>query len=63
MQSPSLLRSARISTIPNVPLENFSISNTPIGPFMMIVLQSARAAFCSAVVAGPLSRPIHPSGI
>ena len=40
---PSLV-SARMSTIPNVPLLNFSKSNTPIGPFMMAVLQSERTA-------------------
>mmetsp|Transcript_32907 Transcript_32907/g.48725 ORF Transcript_32907/g.48725 Transcript_32907/m.48725 type:complete len:207 (+) Transcript_32907:272-892(+) len=59
----SLERSARISTIPKVPLLKASNSNTPIGPFMMMVLQSERAAFCSSVVLGPLSSPIHPSGI
>mmetsp|Transcript_198 Transcript_198/g.859 ORF Transcript_198/g.859 Transcript_198/m.859 type:complete len:256 (+) Transcript_198:40-807(+) len=56
-------KSARISTIPNVPLLNFSISNTPIGPFMITVLQSARAAACALVDSGPLSSPIQPSGI
>mmetsp|Transcript_3307 Transcript_3307/g.4944 ORF Transcript_3307/g.4944 Transcript_3307/m.4944 type:complete len:221 (+) Transcript_3307:161-823(+) len=59
----SLDRSARISTIPKVPLLNFSISNTPIGPFMITVWQSARASFCALVDSGPLSSPIHPSGI
>mmetsp|Transcript_2541 Transcript_2541/g.4341 ORF Transcript_2541/g.4341 Transcript_2541/m.4341 type:complete len:254 (-) Transcript_2541:514-1275(-) len=59
----SLVRSARMSTIPKVPLENFSISKTPMGPFMMTVLQSERNSFCSAVVSGPLSRPIQPSGM
>mmetsp|Transcript_1913 Transcript_1913/g.4250 ORF Transcript_1913/g.4250 Transcript_1913/m.4250 type:complete len:202 (-) Transcript_1913:522-1127(-) len=59
----SLVRSARMSTIPNVPLEKASNSNTPIGPFMMTVRQSSRNSFCSAVVAGPLSSPIHPSGM
>mmetsp|Transcript_25944 Transcript_25944/g.56244 ORF Transcript_25944/g.56244 Transcript_25944/m.56244 type:complete len:204 (+) Transcript_25944:258-869(+) len=59
----SFVRSARISTIPKVPLENFSISKTPMGPFMMTVLQSERNSFCSSVVLGPLSSPIQPSGI
>mmetsp|Transcript_17370 Transcript_17370/g.37474 ORF Transcript_17370/g.37474 Transcript_17370/m.37474 type:complete len:254 (-) Transcript_17370:552-1313(-) len=59
----SLVRSARMSTIPNVPFSNAFISNTPMGPFMMTVLQSERNSFCSAVEAGPLSNPIHPSGI
>merc|ERR1711937_75304 len=56
-------KSARISTIPNVPLLNFSISNTPIGPFIITVLQSARASACAFVDSGPLSSPIQPSGI
>mmetsp|Transcript_25565 Transcript_25565/g.31481 ORF Transcript_25565/g.31481 Transcript_25565/m.31481 type:complete len:278 (-) Transcript_25565:387-1220(-) len=61
--APSLVISARISTIPKVPLANFSNSKTPIGPFMITVLQSERASFCSLVVSGPLSSPIHPSGM
>mmetsp|Transcript_112 Transcript_112/g.249 ORF Transcript_112/g.249 Transcript_112/m.249 type:complete len:224 (-) Transcript_112:525-1196(-) len=59
----SLVKSARMSTIPKVPLANASISNTPIGPFMIRVLQSDKNSFCSAVEAGPLSSPIHPSGM
>mmetsp|Transcript_3805 Transcript_3805/g.5698 ORF Transcript_3805/g.5698 Transcript_3805/m.5698 type:complete len:233 (+) Transcript_3805:236-934(+) len=55
--------SARISTIPKVPLLNFSNSKTPMGPFMMTVLQSERNSFCAAVASGPLSSPIHPSGM
>mmetsp|Transcript_49991 Transcript_49991/g.58343 ORF Transcript_49991/g.58343 Transcript_49991/m.58343 type:complete len:253 (-) Transcript_49991:450-1208(-) len=61
--APVFEMSARISTIPNVPLLNASNSKTPMGPFMMTVLQSARAAFWAAVESGPLSRPIQPSGI
>mmetsp|Transcript_1912 Transcript_1912/g.4246 ORF Transcript_1912/g.4246 Transcript_1912/m.4246 type:complete len:258 (-) Transcript_1912:324-1097(-) len=63
VMAPPLVMSARMSTIPNVPLLNFSNSKTPMGPFMMTVLQSARKAFCSSVDWGPLSRPIHPSGM
>mmetsp|Transcript_2465 Transcript_2465/g.2326 ORF Transcript_2465/g.2326 Transcript_2465/m.2326 type:complete len:221 (-) Transcript_2465:402-1064(-) len=59
----SLVKSARISTIPKVPLLNFSNSKTPMGPFMITVLQSESASFCSLVVSGPLSSPIQPSGI
>mmetsp|Transcript_35101 Transcript_35101/g.91892 ORF Transcript_35101/g.91892 Transcript_35101/m.91892 type:complete len:254 (+) Transcript_35101:187-948(+) len=59
----SLERSARMLTRSKVPLANFSNSKTPMGPFMMIVLQSESASFCCAVVSGPLSRPIQPSGI
>mmetsp|Transcript_4039 Transcript_4039/g.5544 ORF Transcript_4039/g.5544 Transcript_4039/m.5544 type:complete len:253 (+) Transcript_4039:211-969(+) len=61
--APSLVISARMSTIPKVPLLKASNSKTPIGPFMMTVLQSERAAFCSLVVSGPLSSPIQPSGM
>jgi len=46
-----------------VPLANFSNSNTPIGPFQMMVLQSDRASWIILVDSGPLSRPIQPSGI
>mmetsp|Transcript_10778 Transcript_10778/g.18200 ORF Transcript_10778/g.18200 Transcript_10778/m.18200 type:complete len:233 (+) Transcript_10778:247-945(+) len=59
----SFVRSARMSTIPMVPAANFSNSNTPIGPFMMTVLQSASFSFWRAVVSGPLSSPIQPSGM
>mmetsp|Transcript_28183 Transcript_28183/g.67189 ORF Transcript_28183/g.67189 Transcript_28183/m.67189 type:complete len:254 (-) Transcript_28183:584-1345(-) len=59
----SLVRSARMSTMPKVPFSKAFISNTPMGPFMMTVLQSERNSFCSAVDAGPLSRPIQPSGM
>mmetsp|Transcript_10162 Transcript_10162/g.14258 ORF Transcript_10162/g.14258 Transcript_10162/m.14258 type:complete len:232 (-) Transcript_10162:867-1562(-) len=61
--APSLVMSARMSTIPKVPLAKASNSKTPMGPFMMTVLQSERASFCSLVVSGPLSRPIQPSGM
>mmetsp|Transcript_14279 Transcript_14279/g.21846 ORF Transcript_14279/g.21846 Transcript_14279/m.21846 type:complete len:253 (-) Transcript_14279:530-1288(-) len=63
VMAPPLVISARMSTIPNVPLLKASNSNTPMGPFMMTVLHVERASFCWAVVAGPLSSPIHPSGI
>mmetsp|Transcript_20932 Transcript_20932/g.29541 ORF Transcript_20932/g.29541 Transcript_20932/m.29541 type:complete len:232 (-) Transcript_20932:541-1236(-) len=63
VMAPSLVRSARMLTIPKVPLLKASNSKTPMGPFMMMVWQSERASFCSSVVWGPLSRPIHPSGM
>mmetsp|Transcript_62773 Transcript_62773/g.173652 ORF Transcript_62773/g.173652 Transcript_62773/m.173652 type:complete len:261 (-) Transcript_62773:564-1346(-) len=59
----SLVKSAKMLTRSKVPAENFSNSKTPMGPFMMMVLHEERASFCSAVVLGPLSRPIQPSGI
>mmetsp|Transcript_18106 Transcript_18106/g.44733 ORF Transcript_18106/g.44733 Transcript_18106/m.44733 type:complete len:210 (-) Transcript_18106:668-1297(-) len=59
----SLVKSAKMLTIPKVPAANFSNSKTPMGPFMMMVLQLERASFCSSVVLGPLSSPIQPSGM
>jgi hypothetical protein len=35
----------------------------PIGPFQMTVLQSARPAWMSASVFGPMSSPIHPASM
>mmetsp|Transcript_29023 Transcript_29023/g.61783 ORF Transcript_29023/g.61783 Transcript_29023/m.61783 type:complete len:210 (-) Transcript_29023:779-1408(-) len=63
MAPVSLVKSARMSTIPKVPFSKAFISNTPMGPFMMTVLQSERNSFCSRVEAGPLSSPIQPSGM
>merc|ERR1719486_1088939 len=40
-----------------------SISKTPMGPFQITVLQSASLSWIIFVAAGPLSRPIQPSGI
>mmetsp|Transcript_12624 Transcript_12624/g.17406 ORF Transcript_12624/g.17406 Transcript_12624/m.17406 type:complete len:230 (-) Transcript_12624:818-1507(-) len=59
----SLDKSAKISTSPNVPFAKASNSNTPMGPFIITVLQSDKNSFCAAVDSGPLSRPIQPSGI
>mmetsp|Transcript_8087 Transcript_8087/g.17423 ORF Transcript_8087/g.17423 Transcript_8087/m.17423 type:complete len:221 (+) Transcript_8087:273-935(+) len=59
----SLVISARMLTRSNVPEANFSISKTPIGPFMMTVLAVERHSFWALVVSGPLSSPIHPSGM
>jgi len=47
-----------------VPAANLSNSNTPIGPFQITVLQSAKASLEGLDVnSGPMSRPIQPSGI
>ena len=35
----------------------------PIGPFQMTVLQSAKPAWMSASVFGPMSSPIHPASM
>jgi hypothetical protein len=46
-----------------LPLENLSNSNTPMGPFQMMVLASASSFWIMAVESGPLSRPSQPSGM
>mmetsp|Transcript_57451 Transcript_57451/g.136788 ORF Transcript_57451/g.136788 Transcript_57451/m.136788 type:complete len:210 (-) Transcript_57451:702-1331(-) len=46
-----------------VPLSNFAISKTPMGPFQMMVLDSATALELRSMEAGPQSRPMKPSGI
>mmetsp|Transcript_56191 Transcript_56191/g.62834 ORF Transcript_56191/g.62834 Transcript_56191/m.62834 type:complete len:290 (-) Transcript_56191:549-1418(-) len=63
MQPLSLVISAKILIKSKVPFANFSISKTPIGPFIITVLAVDRLSFCSFVVSGPLSSPIHPSGM
>mmetsp|Transcript_6898 Transcript_6898/g.13377 ORF Transcript_6898/g.13377 Transcript_6898/m.13377 type:complete len:253 (+) Transcript_6898:174-932(+) len=63
VHAPLAVISSRTSTMAKVPLAKASNSNTPMGPFQMTVLQSARAAEISLVASGPLSSPIHPSGM
>merc|ERR1712232_223996 len=45
-----------------VPASNLAISNTPIGPFQIIVLDSATAFALSLLDSSPQSKPINPSG-
>merc|ERR1719456_1762640 len=45
-----------------VPTANDSISNTPIGPFQMIVFDDAIAALFCSLLSGPQSSPINPAG-
>lgn len=47
----------------SVPAANFSISNTPIGPFQMIVFEVSNASLNVFIESGPISKPIQPSGI
>mmetsp|Transcript_41888 Transcript_41888/g.103097 ORF Transcript_41888/g.103097 Transcript_41888/m.103097 type:complete len:210 (+) Transcript_41888:316-945(+) len=61
--APLDVRSAKVSAMAKVPLANLSNSKTPMGPFQMMVLHSASSSWISLVAAGPLSRPIQPSGI
>mmetsp|Transcript_16505 Transcript_16505/g.56403 ORF Transcript_16505/g.56403 Transcript_16505/m.56403 type:complete len:223 (+) Transcript_16505:30-698(+) len=46
-----------------VPFANFSNSKTPIGPFQTIVFDALTTSAKTCDVAGPTSRPSHPSGI
>mmetsp|Transcript_60200 Transcript_60200/g.99405 ORF Transcript_60200/g.99405 Transcript_60200/m.99405 type:complete len:313 (+) Transcript_60200:1374-2312(+) len=46
-----------------VPAAKDSISNTPMGPFQMMVLADWMVAVFSLMVSGPQSNPIMPSGI
>src|SRR5579859_1550079 len=48
--------------IATVPLSNGGFSNTPIGPFQIIVFAPAIAFENSSIVLGPISTPILPSG-
>jgi len=49
--------------ITSVPAANFSNSNTPIGPFQIIVWVVSNAALKVLMASGPISRPIQSSGI
>merc|ERR1712217_501642 len=46
-----------------VPASNLPISNTPIGPFQIIVFDASTAALFNALDFGPQSNPMKPSGI
>ena len=63
VQQPLPLRSARVVAMALVPAAKASNSNTPIGPFQITVLQSARASWNTFTESGPMSRPIQPSGM
>src|ERR1700761_19520 len=59
--SPATLVSASATAL--VPAANAGNSNTPIGPFQNTVLASASLDANSSLEAGPMSRPMCPSGI
>ena len=46
-----------------VPTANLSNSKTPMGPFQMTVWVVSRAELNAEIESGPMSRPIHASGI
>ena len=47
----------------SVPAANFSNSNTPIGPFQIMVWVESKASPKLLIESGPISKPIQPSGI
>lgn len=47
----------------SVPTANLSNSNTPIGPFHMMVLVVPNASLNDLTESGPISNPIQPSGM
>src|SRR5690554_3400583 len=54
---------AKACVISRVPLANFSISNTPCGPFHTTVLASLIIDLNLSTVFGPISKPISSAGI
>jgi hypothetical protein len=46
-----------------VPEANFSNSKTPIGPFQITVFVVPNTSLKFLIESGPMSKPIHPSGI
>mmetsp|Transcript_135156 Transcript_135156/g.350210 ORF Transcript_135156/g.350210 Transcript_135156/m.350210 type:complete len:206 (+) Transcript_135156:224-841(+) len=60
--APADVTSTILSIMALVPLSKLFISNTPIGPFQMMVLDFAMAAAFFAMDSGPQSKPIKPSG-
>ena len=54
-----LVSSARVVAMALVPLAKAGISNTPMGPFQMTVLQSERAPLSSSMVLGPVNTNIN----
>lgn len=61
--APFLVASTIASPTVREPWVKFSNSNTPIGPFQRIVLDSLITLAKISSVLGPMSRPSHPSGI
>lgn len=47
----------------SVPCANLSNSKTPIGPFQMMVWVLSNASLNVLMESGPISNPIHPSGM
>uniref|UniRef100_A0A7C8Z1M2 Uncharacterized protein n=1 Tax=Opuntia streptacantha TaxID=393608 RepID=A0A7C8Z1M2_OPUST len=61
--TPFSLSSANFFAMASVPIANLSNSKTPIGPFHMMVWVFSKASLKVLIESGPMSNPIHPSGI
>lgn len=61
--APLVVTSTTSSIMALVPLENFSHSNTPAGPFQTMTLALRMGSLKASTVFGPMSKPIHSSGI
>ncbi len=46
-----------------VPVSNLAISNTPMGPFQMIVWEPRITSLLSLMLSGPQSSPMKPAGM
>lgn len=53
----------RFNLCTSVPAANLSNSNTPIGPFQIMVFVVSRTSLNDLIESGPISNPIQPSGI
>ena len=60
-KAPFEVASATFLAIVSVPLLKLVISNTPIGPFHRIVLDSSMTRENASIAFGPISKPIQPS--
>merc|ERR1712151_317489 len=60
---PAAVASTTTSMSDFVPISNFAISKTPIGPFQIIVLDAFTASAFNAMDLGPQSKPMKPSGM
>mmetsp|Transcript_50371 Transcript_50371/g.104887 ORF Transcript_50371/g.104887 Transcript_50371/m.104887 type:complete len:225 (-) Transcript_50371:773-1447(-) len=61
--APDLVTSTILSIITLVPVSKAAISKTPMGPFQTMVLLLAIVAEFKALLSGPQSRPMKPSGM
>mmetsp|Transcript_19909 Transcript_19909/g.34327 ORF Transcript_19909/g.34327 Transcript_19909/m.34327 type:complete len:227 (+) Transcript_19909:273-953(+) len=63
VMQPWGVKAAKVLAMAVVPVANLAISNTPIGPFQITVLEPLSASSKILMDLGPISKPIQPSGI